>query len=225
MKELLELLNPILIYLGISVENTEVTGLLMLSLYYLIMSSFILLNFLNICFYLFSIYIVNHEKLLNKIPAGIATSVHKILKFYTNIRIGFIVFESVLSVFCLIVMISVSYGIVYFYLHNVNILKIVYTTIISPVFGKYLILTLIFVNIICIIRYIFLILMINLISNNKIKKSIFLPFFLIKTFNRLESLSKSPDLSFIIDLYYKHIVLYILLFFISLICYFMFYYI
>ena len=120
MKELLELLNPILNYLGISVENTELTGLLMLSLYYFIMSSFILLNVLNICFYLLSIYIVNHEKILNKIPAGIATYVNKIIKIYTNIRIGFIVFESVLLIFCLIVMISVSFGIVSFYLHNVK---------------------------------------------------------------------------------------------------------
>ena len=89
----------------------------MLNLYYFIISSIALLNVLNICFYLLSIYIVNNENILRLIPAKYVY-LHKILKFYKNIRIGFIVFESVLLIFCLIVMISVSYGLVYFYLQN-----------------------------------------------------------------------------------------------------------
>ena len=68
-------------------------------------------------------------------------------------------------------------------------------------------------------------LIIYLISKNKLTKSIYLPFFLIKSYDHLESLSKSPDLNFIIDLYYKHMVLYLLLFFISLGFYFMVYFI
>ena len=108
---------------------------------------------------------------------------------------------------------------------NLDLLDIVFLTIKSPIFGKSLTVTFIIVNIIFILRYIFLILLIYLISKNKLTKSIYLPFFLIKSYDHLESLSKSPDLNFIIDLYYKHMVLYLLLFFISLGFYFMVYFI
>ena len=65
--------------------------------------------------------------------------------------------------------------------------------------------------------------MIYLISNNKLKKSVFIPFFLMKTYNNLEPISKGKNLKFFIDFYYRHMVLYVVLLFISIICYLIFY--
>lgn len=114
MKDLLELVKSF----GISIDESAPTTVL-LCLFYLIMSSFILLNVINICMYLLSIYIVSHEKFLSKIPAKYIY-IHKLIKFYKNIRISFIIFEVILLLICLIIMISLSYGIVSFYLNYIN---------------------------------------------------------------------------------------------------------
>ena len=115
MNELLEMLKPILNYVGISVDNTDLSVILQLSLYYFIMSTFVLLNVLNICFYLLSIYIVSHEKFLSKIPVKYVR-IHKLINFYKNIRISFIIIETIMLLFCLIIMIGLSYGLLSFFL-------------------------------------------------------------------------------------------------------------
>lgn len=66
--------------------------------YYLILSILILLNVLNICLYLVSIYIVSNEKFLNKIPSKYVY-VHKLWVYYKNIRILYILFEAILLIF------------------------------------------------------------------------------------------------------------------------------
>lgn len=118
MKEFIKLLEPLLRYLDIPVDlflDGEVSYLVLLCLYYFIMSTFVLLNVLNICIYLLSIYIVSNEKFLNKIP-GNYVYVHRILNYYKNIRITFIVIESLMLLFCLIIMIGLSYGMLFFFL-------------------------------------------------------------------------------------------------------------
>ena len=79
MKNLLDFLNNF----GIPVDESTPTFLLLCG-YYLIVSVFILLNVVNICIYLASIYIVSNEKLLNKIPSTY-TYVHN---SYVIIRIS-----------------------------------------------------------------------------------------------------------------------------------------
>lgn len=118
MKEFIKLLEPLLRYLDIPVDlilDGEVSYLVLLCLYYFIMSTFVLLNVLNICIYLLSIYIVSNEKFLNKIP-GNYVYVHRILNYYKNIRITFIIIESLMLLFCLIIMIGISYGMLFFFL-------------------------------------------------------------------------------------------------------------
>ena len=112
MKNLLEFIN----YFGISVDEST-PGIVLFAGYYLILSVFILLNVFNISMYLLSIYIVSHEKFLNKIPEKYGF-ILKSITFYKNIRIGFIIFELFLLLITLLIMISVSYGIVSFYLEN-----------------------------------------------------------------------------------------------------------
>ena len=118
MKEFIKLLEPVLKNLGIPVDfilEGEVSYLVLLCLYYFIMSTFVLLNVLNICFYLLSIYIVNHEKFLSKIPSNYVY-VHRLLNYYKNIRITFIIIETIMLLFCLIIMIGLSYGMLFFFL-------------------------------------------------------------------------------------------------------------
>ena len=79
MEKLLELLQ----ILGVYVDDSA-PPIVMLSLYFLVSSCFILLNVINICIYLLSIYIVSNEKLLNKIPSTY-TYVHN---SYVIIRIS-----------------------------------------------------------------------------------------------------------------------------------------
>ena len=81
MEKLLELLQ----ILGVYVDDSA-PPIVMLSLYFLVSSCFILLNVINICIYLLSIYIVSNERVLSKIPDRYVY-VHKLLKFYKNIRI------------------------------------------------------------------------------------------------------------------------------------------
>ena len=111
MEKLLELLQ----ILGVYVDDSA-PPIVMLSLYFLVSSCFILLNVINICIYLLSIYIVSNERVLSKIPDR-SVYVHKLLKFYKNIRISYIIYEVILLLIILIVMISVTYAIVSLYLH------------------------------------------------------------------------------------------------------------
>ena len=101
---------------GIELDDSA-PFIVLLCAYYLILSVGVLLTVLNICMYLFSIYIFSHEKFLNKIPAKYFFK-HKMLLFYKNMRIGFIVFEVLLLLFLLFLMIGVSFGLVLFYLQN-----------------------------------------------------------------------------------------------------------
>ena len=103
---------------------------------------------------------------------------------------------------------------------NIDVLDKFFSILESPVIGKYLTLTFILLNIVFILRYIYIITIIYLISNKKIKKSIYMPFFLRKEYDTKESISKSPDLQILIDLYYKHMVLYILLLIFSVLIYY-----
>ena len=112
MKEFIKLLEPVLKNLGMTVDfilEGEVSYLVLLCLYYFIMSTFVLLNVLNISMYLLSIYIVSDERFLSKIPAKYVR-IHKLLIFYKNIRVAYIVYEVILMLICLIIMISLSYG-------------------------------------------------------------------------------------------------------------------
>ena len=111
MKNLLEFIN----YFGISVNETT-PDIVIFAGYYLILSVFILLNVFNISMYLLSIYILSHEKILYKISEKYGF-ILKFITFYKNIRIGFIIFELFLLLTGLLIMISVSYGIVSFYLN------------------------------------------------------------------------------------------------------------
>lgn len=112
MKNLFEFINTF----GIPVdESTPV--IIVFAGYYFILSVGVLLNVLNICIYLLSLYILSNEKLLSKISSKYVF-IHKIILFYKKTRIGFIVFEVVFLLFCLFLMIGISYGLVSFYLQN-----------------------------------------------------------------------------------------------------------
>ena len=118
MKEFIKLLEPVLKFLGIPVDiilEGEVSYLVLLCLYYFIMSTFVLLNVLNISMYLLSIYIVSDERFLSKIPAKYVR-IHKLLIFYKNIRVAYIVYEVILMLICLIIMISLSYGLLHIFI-------------------------------------------------------------------------------------------------------------
>ena len=107
--------------------------------------------------------------------------------------------------------------------YGFDIINIIYNTIRNPIVGKYLTLFLIVICVIFTLRYIFILLMIYLISKNKITNSVFIPSFLNKTYENLEPISKSKNLKFMVDFYYRHMFLYLFLFFISLIYYIIIY--
>ena len=111
MKALFELLNTY----GISLDESA-PSIVLLAFYFLILSIFMLLNVINIGIYLVSIYIVSHEKVLSKISDKYAF-LHKLIKYYKNIRIGYIIFEGSLLIFCLCLMIYICYGLVSLYVH------------------------------------------------------------------------------------------------------------
>ena len=122
MKEFIKLLEPILNYLGIPVHiilEGEVSYLVLLCLYYFIMSSFVLFNLLNISMYLLSLYIYTNERIISKIPDKYVR-IHKLINFYKNMRIAYIVYEVILMLICLIIMISISYGLIYLFLSEIN---------------------------------------------------------------------------------------------------------
>lgn len=110
MKDLFEILNSF----GIYFDNTAALEA-KLSFFFLVISVFLLLNVINIIIYLLSIYIVNHEKFLKLIPVRY-NFIHRILRFYTKIRISFIILEFIFLLSCLSIMISVSYGLVSVYI-------------------------------------------------------------------------------------------------------------
>lgn len=111
MSKLLEFLNTYGIYLDDSAPTV-----IKLSLYFLILSLILLFNYVNICIYLLSIYIVSHDKLLKKIPEKYKY-IHKIINYYKNIRVFYILIEFVFLYICLGLMISLSYGLVSYYIH------------------------------------------------------------------------------------------------------------
>lgn len=112
MKNLLDFIN----LFGIQVDEST-PFIILFAVYYLILSVGVLLNVLNISMYLLSIYIVSNERFLSKIPSKYVY-IHKLLVYYKNIRIGFIIFEVILLLVLLFLMIGISYGLVYFYLQN-----------------------------------------------------------------------------------------------------------
>jgi|ERR1700722_11149102 len=111
MKQFLEMLSN----LGVTVDDSA-SNIVLLALYYLVLSIFILLNVVNISVYLLSIYILSHEKLLNRIPENYVF-LRKLISYSKNIRIGFILTEVFLLIICLLIMIILSYSIVSFYIH------------------------------------------------------------------------------------------------------------
>ena len=112
MNNLLKFLNTF----GIPVDEST-SSIILLSSYYLVLSIFSLLNVINICLYLFSIFLFSNEKLLSQIPENYVF-IHKLIKFYINIRIGYIIFEVILLLFLISLMIIISFGIVSFYFQN-----------------------------------------------------------------------------------------------------------
>ena len=111
MADLLELLKHYGVYL-----DESVSGFMELIFFFLVLSVFMLLNVVNITIYLVSIYILSNEKVLKKIPVEY-TRIHKLIRSYKNIRVGYIIFEGILLYFCLFLMISITYGLVSFYIH------------------------------------------------------------------------------------------------------------
>ena len=111
MKDLFELIKHYGVYL-----DESASSFIVLLFYFLILSVFMLLNVINISIYLLSIYIFSNEKVLNKIPVKYAR-IHKLITTYKNIRVAYIIFEGILLYFCLFIMISISYGLVSFYIH------------------------------------------------------------------------------------------------------------
>ena len=112
MNNLLEFLNTR--SLGLAVDESTPT-IVLFGGYYLILSVLILLNVINISIYLLSIYIASNEKLLSKIPAKYGY-IHKLIKFYINIRIGYIIIETIFLICLISIMIFISYGLVSYYI-------------------------------------------------------------------------------------------------------------
>ena len=72
--------------------DSPLPPLIQLSLIFIILSVISLLSVINISIYLLSIYILSNERILSKIPSKYG-SIHKLLKYYKNIRINFIIIE------------------------------------------------------------------------------------------------------------------------------------
>ena len=82
MKNILEFINVF----GIHVDESTPLVVLLAG-YYLILSVWILLNVLNICIYLLSLYILSNERLVSKISSKYVF-IHKIFLYYKKTRIG-----------------------------------------------------------------------------------------------------------------------------------------
>ena len=90
----------------------------------------------------------------------------------------------------------------------------------SPIVFKYYLLIFSIINFILILRYIIFIVSIYLISKGKLSKSIFKPFFLNNFIDRLQNFTSEDKLEFIIDYYYKHMYIYIVLFTFTMLLFF-----
>ena len=111
MNILLEYLNIFGIYV-----DEPLPAIVTLSLSFLVLSMISLLNVINIGIYLLSIYIVSNERFLSKIP-GKYVYIHKLLKYYKNIRIIFIIYEVILLLMCLSIIIYLNYSLVSPFIH------------------------------------------------------------------------------------------------------------
>ena len=89
----------------------------------------------------------------------------------------------------------------------------------SPIVFKYILMVFSIINFILILRYIIFIVSIYLISKGKLSKSIFKPFFLNNFIDRLKNLVSEDRLDFVIDYYYKHMYIYIVLFIFTMLLY------
>lgn len=108
MQMLLNLMN----YIGIPLsENPSLIK--QLAIYYLFMSSLILLNVLNISMYLFSIFVTNHEAFDQLIPKSY-TTMRRLFDFYKNLRIILIVYEVFLILIALGSMLMISLSVLYY---------------------------------------------------------------------------------------------------------------
>jgi hypothetical protein len=111
----MEFITNILNCLGLGLSESA-PDIVKFSLFFLILLCFVLLNVINICIYLLSIYIISNDKILNLIPVKYVY-IHKILRYYKNIRITLIIYEVLLLLIALFIMISINYGIVSYYIH------------------------------------------------------------------------------------------------------------
>ena len=110
----MEIITQVLDYCGFGLDPSA-PEIVKFCLFYLILLSVALLNVINICVYLISIYIVTHEKFLRLIPAKY-TIIHKILNFYVNIRVSLIILEFILLIITIGILLVLSYSIVSFYI-------------------------------------------------------------------------------------------------------------
>ena len=111
----MKFINDTLSFLGLMVDENA-PDIVNFSLFYLIVLCFILINIINISIYLLTIYILSNPKILSYIPEEYS-NIHKLLQFYKNIRVLYIIYEVILLLISLIILISLSYGIVSFYIH------------------------------------------------------------------------------------------------------------
>ena len=102
-------------YLGIQLDS-PLPPLVNLSLIFIILSVISLLSVINISIYLLSIYIVSDERILSRIPSKYLY-IHKLLKYYKNIRIFFILIEVIILLFSLCVIIYLNYILVSPFIH------------------------------------------------------------------------------------------------------------
>ena len=102
-------------YLGIQMDS-PLPPLVNLSLIFLILSVISLLSVINISIYLLSIYMLSDERILSKIPSKYVY-IHKILKYYKNIRMFYILLEVIVLLFSICVIIYLNYILVSPYIH------------------------------------------------------------------------------------------------------------
>nr|YP_009693761.1 hypothetical protein [Inonotus obliquus]BBN21287.1 hypothetical protein [Inonotus obliquus] len=158
--------------------------------------------------------IIKGSDVLSRLAENINISLLSFLGFKGNKKFNWIWFLGFLVLLFIVTILNY---------YDINIINIIFNTIRNPIVGKYLILLLIIISVIFILRYIFILLMIYLISKNKITNSVFMPSFLNKTHEVLESISKSKNLKFMVDFYYRLLFLYLFIFFISSIYYLIIY--
>lgn len=90
----------------------------------------------------------------------------------------------------------------------------------SPIVFKYFMLIFSLINLMFILRYIIFIVSIYLIKNNKLTKSVYKPSFLNNFIGKLENLSNTDNLNFIIDYFYRLMLIYTITFIFTSIIYY-----